>query len=70
MSMNRNCRAISFAILQEITEAVREYIENSGENADNFDIEIYPRSNGIRVFLLRIRQDGQADVVWNFERKI
>lgn len=69
MSLSRNSRAISFALLQEITEAVRERIESSGESADNFEVEIHPRSNEIRVFLLRIRPDGEVDIFWSFERK-
>lgn len=69
MSISRNCRAISFELLQEITEAVRERIESSGESADNFEVEIHPYANEIKVYLLRIRPDKDVDIVWHCERK-
>ena len=69
VSVPRNSRAITFAQLEELTEAVRERIKTSGEAADNFEIELYPRSSGMKIYLLKLNPDRELDIVWQMEKR-
>ena len=68
MSLPHNSRAITFAQLEEITEAVRERIETSGRSFEEFEIELYPRSTGMKICLLAFNPERELDIVWIMQK--
>ena len=69
MSVSRNSRSITFAQLEGITETLRERIVTSGESSDNFEIEFYPRSTGMKIYLLKLNPERELDIVYQLEKR-